>query len=402
MNQVSFQLDRLISARSAAINGSGIRRVFDEAARATNPVRLYIGQPDFPVDDRIKRAACEAIRDDINGYSPTQGVKPLLDRVQSHLRWDLGWSCGPGLATDLAVVSGTSAALFLACMALLNPDDELILPDPYFVAYPHMVELCGGKPVLCDTYPDFRLTAARVEPLLTPRTKAVLVCSPGNPSGVVSSRQELADLVDLCRSRNIVLISDEIYDEFTFPEFRTDPAAGDSKVMRCPSAARLPGASECTLLVRGFGKTYGVTGWRLGYIAGPTRLVSEIRKLQQYTYVCPPTPLQLGVVAAFDVDMNAHIGAYQARRDLVLRMLTPHTEVATPGGAFYAFVRVPDRLGIGGEGFYKRARERNVFIVPGHAFSERDTHFRLSYATTKRDLDEGLPILAELLAGRGT
>lgn len=392
-----MDFSRLIASHVSAINGSGIRKVFDEAARCPSPIRLHIGQPDFLVDERVKRAAAEAITSDQNGYSPSAGTPALCARIAAHLRWDVGWNVGPGKDAEVMVTSGTSGALYLACAAVLNPGDQLILPDPYFVAYPHFAHMCHAEAVLCDTYPDFRLTAERVEPLITARTKAVLNVSPSNPPGVVLSRAEQADLLDLCRRRNVLLISDEIYDEFTFSQARTDPAAGDPKVLRCPSPARIARAEEDVLLVRGFGKTYGVTGWRLGYAAGPKAIIAEMRKLQQYLYVCAPTPLQAGAAAALDTDMRPVIDSYEARRDEVVRTLSELTNVPVPGGAFYAFVEVPKRLGITSEEFYQRAKARNVFIVPGHAFSERDTHFRISYATTRHDLTTGLQILAELM-----
>ena len=393
-----MDLSSLISQRAAGINGSGIRRVFDEAGRTEGAIRLFIGQPDFPVDDKIKHAAIEAIRNEHNGYSLTQGVAILRDRIRDHVRWDLGWSIDEQ-STDSLVTSGTSGALMLACMAILNPGDELIIPDPWFVIYPYLAHFCQAKAVPCDTYPDFRMTAERVEKLITPRTKAVLVCAPGNPSGVVLNQKEQADLLALCKRKGLLLISDEIYDEFAFSESLTASAAGDGKTRRCPSAGREAGSYENVLVIRGFGKTYGITGWRLGYAVGPKVILQEMRKLQQYIYVCAPTPLQIGAAAAFGVKMDAHIAAYQERRDEVVRKLGAHTEVPLPGGAFYAFVQVPERLNMTGEQFYQRAKQDKVFIVPGHTFSARDTHFRLSFATKREDLTRGLDTLALIMQG---
>lgn len=395
-----MDLASLISRRAASINGSGIRRVFDEAARTPDAIRLFIGQPDFPIDESIRRAAADAILDPVsnhNGYTLTQGTPALQAAIREHVRWDLGWTIDDQRA-DALVTSGTSGALFLAAMALLNPGDEIIIPDPWFVLYPYLAHLAGAKAVPCDTYPDFRMTAERVERLITPRTKAVLICSPGNPAGVVLSQKDCDDLLDLCRRRNVLLISDEIYDEFAFSESLTARSAGTPAKPRCPSPGRAPGSEEQVVVIRGFGKTYGVTGWRLGYAVGPKGVLQEMRKLQQYVYVCAPAPLQAGVVAAFKVDMSKHIAAYQARRDRVLSRLEPLTEVPRPGGAFYAFVKVPDRLRMSGEEFYQRAKGRKVFIVPGHTFSQRDTHFRLSFATREDDLARGLDALADLMA----
>jgi aspartate/methionine/tyrosine aminotransferase len=255
--------------------------------------------------------------------------------------------------------------------------------------YPHLAALTGGKIVLCDTYPDFRMTAERIEPLITPRTKALLVNSPGNPTGIVLSSRELADIVDLCRARGILLISDEIYDEFTFRESREGG--------RFPTPARF--TKDC-LLVRGFGKTYGCTGWRLGYVAGPHDLVQSIAKLQQYTYVCAPSMAQFAAAHCFEVDMQPWVDRYEERRNTVLKAFEGIAQVATPGGAFYAFVEVPKSLGLTASQFVERAIERSVLVIPGKVFSTRDTHFRLSFAAKEETLAKGLEILRDLMQGR--
>ncbi|MBK7404461.1 MAG: pyridoxal phosphate-dependent aminotransferase [Phycisphaerales bacterium] len=394
-----MNIDALLCDRPRGIQVSGIRRVFELAAHLTDPINLSIGQPDFQVPDAIKRAAVEAIEGDRNGYTLTQGVAELRARIERELSHDLGWRFGGGGDPTLLVTSGTSGALLLAMLAIIGPGDEFVIPDPYFVLYPYLANICGGRAVRCDTYPDFRLTAERVEPLLTSRTKAVLACSPGNPTGVVATREECRDLLELCRRRGVLLISDEIYDAFTFEDGLTDRSAGEPVGRKAASPARFAGASEDVLLVRGFGKTYGVTGWRMGYAAGPRALIAEMAKFQQYTYVCPPSMAQWGCIAALDVDMSPMIRDYQARRDLVVDRLGGLTDVAHPSGAFYAFVRVPDRLKLTGTQFVERAVERNVLMIPGGVFSDRDTHFRLSFATPRNKLEQGLDIIADLLGG---
>ena len=375
----------LASDRARAIDASGIRRMFELAAGLENPINLTIGQPDFPVPRAIKDAVIDAVESNANGYTVTQGGPAALASVKEQVQRGIGWSCD-GVRTDAMLTSGTSGGLMLAALALLQEGDELIIPDPWFVLYPKLATFTGATAVACDTYPDFKLTAERVEPLITDRTKALILASPGNPTGVVLNSEELAALVALCRKRGVLLISDEIYDEFTYQDALEDGA--------CPSAARL---WDQVLLIRGLGKTYGCTGWRLGYAAGPAGLIDEMTKLQQFTYVCAPSMAQAAFEASDDVSMRAHVDEYQTRRDLVVEELGQLTDVVVPGGAFYAFIAVPESLGLTGTQFAEKALERRVLVVPGAVFSGRDTHFRISYAVTPEKLAEGLGILRELL-----
>ncbi|MGP1347717.1 MAG: pyridoxal phosphate-dependent aminotransferase [Phycisphaerales bacterium] len=403
-----LDFDAMLSDRCRALDTSGIRRVFELGATLNDPINLSIGQPDFPVPKPIRDAAHAAIEEGHNGYTLTQGVPALRDRIAQHLVEDLGW---PDARTKqgaeevaICVTTGTSGGLFLMYMALLSGRmlndpgenqrrDEIIIPDPYFVAYPHMATFAGGVAVRCDTYPDFRMTAERIEPLISPRTKGVLLNSPGNPSGVVLSQHECEAVLDLCRRRRVLLVSDEIYDEFCFDDFQENFANGRRG---CPSPCRVPGAHRSTLLIRGFGKTYGCTGWRMGYIAGPPAIVRQIAKLQQYSFVCAPSPFQHACAATFDVDMSEPIADYSERRDLVVSILESVAEVPRPGGAFYAFCRA--RNGMSGEQVFQAAVKENVLVIPGGVFSDRDTHFRISFATKKQRLAEGLTRLAKVLA----
>ena len=382
-----LDVSRLLSHKARSIDASGIRKVFDLAAHLKDPINLSIGQPDFPVPEVLKRAAIAAIEGNHNGYTQTQGCAPLLGAIWDRLGQEVGWR-RDDKALSAIVTSGTSGALLLAMMCLLDADDEAIVPDPYFVMYPQLGTLTGGRMVLCDTYPDFRMTAERIERAITPRTKCVLLNSPGNPTGVVLSSREIADIVDLCRAKGIVLLSDEIYDEFTFSDAREDD--------RFPTPARF--TRDC-LLIRGFGKTYGCTGWRLGYVAGPHDLVQSMAKLQQYTYVCAPSMAQHAAAHAYEVDMRPWVDRFETRRDMVLAAFDGLAQVARPGGAFYAFVEVPPALGMTGAQFVEHAIARNVLVIPGCVFSTRDTHFRLSFAAPEAKLAEGLLVLASIMRG---
>ncbi|MEM9065289.1 MAG: aminotransferase class I/II-fold pyridoxal phosphate-dependent enzyme [Planctomycetota bacterium] len=388
-----MDFDRLIADRASGIDASGIRRAFELGATLTDPVNLSIGQPDFPVPEAIKRAAIDAIEAERNGYTLSGGIPPLRRACNARLASDLGW---PEEA-PVIVTGGTSGALLLAALTLLGPDDEIVFADPYFPMYPVLAKLCGAKPVIVDTYPDFRLTAERVAPVITERTKAVLLNSPGNPTGVVATQRDCEELLALCREKNVLLISDEIYDEFTFPDART--ATDASGQPACPSPGRVAGSHDHLLVVRGFGKTYGVTGWRMGYAAGPARIIDELTKLQQYTFVCAPSIAQWGCMASFETDMSNEVSEYARRRDRVCEVLGEVTTISRPGGAFYAFCEVPASLGMTGQAFMERCVQDGVILIPGGVFSERDTHVRLSYATDPAKLERGLEVVAGAMRG---
>ena len=381
-------IERLLSVRSRSIDSSGIRKVFDLGTKMQDPINLSIGQPDFPVSEAMKEAAIAAIRENKNGYTVTQGIPQLLAAVRQRLEHDFGagWST-TNENLSAVITSGTSGGILLALMSLLDSGDEFISPDPYFVMYPQVGKLLSAHCVLCDTYPDFRMTAARVEPLITERTKAVLLNSPSNPCGTVLMTKEIAELVQLCERRGVLLISDEIYDEFCFNDARENGL--------CPSPGRI--SNNC-LIIRGFGKTHGCTGWRLGYAAGPTPLIQEMAKLQQSTFVCAPSPLQWGVVPSFQEDLSNVLKEYEGRRQMVLDAFSGVANVTRPGGAFYAFVEVPPQLNLSASHFVEQAIAKRVLIIPGSVFSHRDTHFRLSFAAARPKLAEGLGILRELMS----
>ena len=381
-------IERLLSVRSRSIDSSGIRKVFDLGTKMQDPINLSIGQPDFPVSEAMKEAAIAAIRENKNGYTVTQGIPQLLAAVRQRLEHDFGagWST-TNENLSAVITSGTSGGILLALMSLLDSGDEFISPDPYFVMYPQVGKLLSAHCVLCDTYPDFRMTAARVEPLITERTKAVLLNSPSNPCGTVLTAKEIAELVQLCERRGVLLISDEIYDEFCFSDARENGL--------CPSPGRI--SNNC-LIIRGFGKTHGCTGWRLGYAVGPTPLIQEMAKLQQSTFVCAPSPLQWGVVPSFQEDLSNVLKEYEGRRQMVLDAFSGVANVTRPGGAFYAFVEVPPQLNLSASHFVEQAIAKRVLIIPGSVFSHRDTHFRLSFAAARPKLAEGLGILRELMS----
>jgi aspartate aminotransferase/aminotransferase len=373
-----------LAQRTAEFDSSGIRKVFDLAARMKNPINLSIGQPDFPVPDAVKEAAIAAIRADKNGYAITQGIAELRAKLQAKIDAELGHS-----DRRVMVTSGTSGGLNLVAWSLLNPGDEVITFDPYFVMYPALVGMVGAKLVTIDTYPDFQIDPDRVAAAITPQTKMILFNSPANPTGAVAGAAELRALAELAAKHNIALVSDEIYNSFCYDAPFATPARWN----------------ENTIVVDGFSKTHAVTGWRLGFVHGPAAIIDKLTMLQQYTFVCAPHPLQWAALAAMDVDMSRQVDSYRQRRDLVVAGLTEAGyKVTEPGGAFYVFPEVPKGTGKASgtqetaTEFVARAIENELLIIPGNIFSARDTHFRISYAASEATLRRGIEVLSKLNA----
>ena len=365
-----------LADRIAHFDSSGIRKVFDLARQMANPINLSIGQPHFEVPQPIQKAAMAAILGNKSGYSPTQGMPVLRDKLQERLDAQYGHA-----DRRVFVTSGTSGGLVLAVLALLNPGDEVIVFDPYFVMYRSLVSLAGAKCVFIDNYPDFRIDLNRVREAMTPRTRMILFNSPANPTGAVASEQEIRDLAALAAESGVALVSDEIYNQFCYDEPFVSPAKFHPE----------------TLVIDGFSKTYGVTGWRLGFAHGPAEIIEAMAKLQQYTFVCAPQPLQWAAAAAMDVDMSAYVADYRRKRDLLVDALKDDYEIEKPGGAFYIFPKAP--WGTGTE-FVTKAIENQLLIIPGNIFSHRDTHFRISYAADDATIERGIEVLRKLARAR--
>ena len=365
-----------IAERMSRLDASGIRKVFDLAANLKDPINLSIGQPDFDVPDPVKEEAVAAIRRGENKYTQTQGAAALREAVSEACRAEFGWRADDG-DRQVLITSGVSGALLLAMLALVDPGDEVVFADPYFVMYSHLVNLVGGVPVPVDTYDDFRPDPARFADAITDRTRMLLVNSPCNPTGAVWTADELKAIADIAAKRDLLIVSDEIYNHFCYDE----PFVSMASI------------HENTLLMRGFSKSYAMTGWRMGWCTGPRPVVEKMTMLQQYSFVCAPSMAQAGAVTALDCDVSGHVADYRRKRDRVQDALGPAFGLVRPAGAFYAFVPAP-----GGDAtaFVTRAIENNVLVIPGGVFSRRDTHFRIAYPTSDDKLAKGLEILVSL------
>jgi aspartate aminotransferase len=361
-----------IAERMQHIDASGIRKVFDLAANMRDPINLSIGQPHFDTPQTIKDALEKAVDEGRNAYSPTQGIAPLLRKLQERVDAEYHHA-----DRSLFVTSGTSGGLMLALSVLVDPGDEVLYFDPYFVMYKHLTTLVGGKPVAISTYPDFRIDFDRVRAALTDRTKVILCNSPANPTGTVLSDGDLRDLAELAAERDIALISDEIYRTFCYDRPFVSPAS----------------FNERTIVIDGFSKSHSMTGLRLGFAHGPAEVIQQMIKLQQFTFVCAPQPVQWAGIVACDVDVSDRVAEYRRHRDFMLAELSGLYEFAPAGGAFYLFARAP--WGTGTE-FVAEAIRNNLLVIPGNVFSDGDTHFRISYAAEQRTLERGIEVLKKL------
>ncbi|MCH2212379.1 MAG: aminotransferase class I/II-fold pyridoxal phosphate-dependent enzyme [Fuerstiella sp.] len=365
---------RWISDRLHSIDASGIRKVFDLAASMTDPINLSIGQPHYDTPQEIKDALCQAVEDGKNAYSQTQGIGPLLQQLQTYVDAEYGHSNRQAFVT-----SGTSGALMLALCALVNPGDEVIVFDPWFVMYKHLTTLAGGRVVQVTTYPDFRIQIDSVKAAITDRTRVILFNSPANPTGAVTSAEESRALAELAAENDIALISDEIYRVFCYDHEFHSPAEWNPE----------------TIVIDGFSKSHSMTGHRLGYVHGPDYVIQQMMKLQQFTFVCAPHPVQWAGVTAWDVDVSDRAEEYRLKRDLIVAELQDDFEVHGGQGAFYLFLKTP--WGTGTE-FVAEAIRNNLLIIPGNVFSDQDTHFRISYAAEDEVLKQGAAVLRMLAA----
>jgi aspartate aminotransferase/aminotransferase len=337
------------------------------------PVNLSIGQPDFDVPEPIKARAMHAIETGHNKYTVTQGIEELRQVVLRHETRQVSVK-----NDSVLITSGVSGGILLAFMALVNPGDRVAIPDPYFVMYKHLCRLLGGEPVYVDTYPDFQLTVERLDGAGAADAKVLVLNSPCNPSGAVIGKEQVRAIARWADKNDVLIISDEIYRTFCYEG-------------ECPSPASF---SDNVLLLNGLSKSCAMTGWRLGYAIGPDALIEQMRKLQQFTFVCAPSVAQYSAIVALDMSHDLHVRAYQAKRQILYEGLRRKFNVVKPQGAFYAFVEAPDG---DGDAFCKRAIEHRVLVIPGSVFSERGTHFRVSFAADDGVIEEGVQILCSLV-----
>jgi aminotransferase len=369
---------------------SGIRRFFDIAAQMDDVISLGVGEPDFVTPWRIREAGIWALESGATTYTSNAGLLRLRELICAELSTRYQVDYRPD--TECVITAGVSEGLDLTLRVLLEPGDEVIVPEPCYVAYQPCVAFAGGKPVPVPTSAEdgFRLRIDMIEQAVTPRTKAILIGSPANPTGAVQTREDLVALVALAERHDLYLISDEIYDRLTYTGVHT-------------CLASLPGARERTVLLGGFSKAHAMTGWRVGYLCAPTFIAELALRMHQYTMLCAPHVSQLAAVEALSSagdDVNEMVADYDRRRRVFVKGLREiGLDCPEPGGAFYAFPSIRSS-GLDSETFAERLLHRHrVAVVPGGVFgAPGEGHIRCSYATALPLLEEALERMATFLA----
>ncbi len=383
---------RFLAKRMDRVPVYSLTRFFEIVNGMDDVISLGIGEPDFVTPGVITEAGIASLRAGKTGYTVNLGLRELRDALSEHIERLYGVRYDP--ADEIILTIGVSEALTLAVMALIDHGDEVIIPEPCFVSYEPTVAMAGGVPVPVATYAeeDFQVRASDVEAAITPRTKALLLSYPNNPTGAEMDREHLLALAEVARKHDLVVISDEIYDRLVY----------GVEHIAFPS---LPGMRERTILLGGFSKSYAMTGWRLGYAAAPASLLEGLLRLHQYSIMTAPTPAQHAALAALtdpraEEALQEMRSAYDARRKVIVQGLNDiGLETFEPHGAFYAFPSVAV-TGMDGVEFSRRLlEEEKVAVVPGSAFGIGGENFvRCSYAASMENIEEALERMARFVS----
>ncbi|MFO7995673.1 MAG: aminotransferase class I/II-fold pyridoxal phosphate-dependent enzyme [Dehalococcoidia bacterium] len=374
--------DNLISEKVDGLPPSGIRKFFDLLSSLEDVISLGIGEPDFVTPWHIREAGTYSLEKGYTMYTSNSGMLELRQDLGSYLERRYGVSYHP--EDEILITTGSSEGLDLAMRAIINPGDEVIIPNPCYVAYPANVILAGGVPVLVSTNEEteFVVRATDVEASITKRTKAILLGYPANPTGAVMPRSESSLVVELAKKHNLLVISDEIYARLVY---------GVEHIC-FPS---LPNMKERTILVSGFSKSHAMTGWRIGFVAAERRFIQALTKIHQYTMLCAPTMAQMAAIEALrsgEEEVERMVQEYNRRRRLMVKRLNDiGLPCFEPKGAFYAFPSIK-ASGMNSEEFAEKLlKEERVAVVPGTAFGPCGEGFvRCCYATSLPNIEEAL------------
>ncbi|MHB8171155.1 MAG: aminotransferase class I/II-fold pyridoxal phosphate-dependent enzyme [Thermincolia bacterium] len=372
----------MLSPTVQNLKPSGIRRFFDLVAEMKGVISLGVGEPDFITPWHIREACLYSLEKGYTMYTSNHGLLELREAIARHIYEEYEVEYNP--RSEIVITVGVSEALDITLRAILCPGDEVIIPEPCFVSYQACTLLAGGVPVPVATYATngFKVTAQQIEAAITPKTKALLICYPNNPTGATIGRSEMLEIARLAEKHNLIVISDEIYDKLTYSGKHT-----------CFSS--LPGMRDRTILLNGFSKAYAMTGWRIGYAAGNPDFINAMVKIHQYTMLCAPVTAQMAALEALQngkTAMQNMVNQYNQRRRLILDgFRNVGLDCFEPQGAFYIFPSIA-KTGLTSEEFSEELlKEEKVAVVPGTAFGEAGEGFvRCSYAASVQQLTQAV------------
>ncbi len=374
--------EKFISEKVRNIPPSGIRKFFDLVLEMEGVISLGVGEPDFVTPWHIREACIYSLEKGVTSYTSNYGLLELRELISRCIRKECNVDYDP--KSEILVTTGVSEAADLAFRAVINPGDEVIIPEPCYVSYKPSVSLAGGKPVPVPTYQDneFRVTADQIRKSITGRTKAMVLSYPNNPTGAVMGRKDLEDIAEVVNENDLVVISDEVYGKLTYEGIHT-----------CFSS--ISGMRERSIILNGFSKSHAMTGMRLGYAVGSEALIAAMTKIHQYAMLCAPVTAQMGGIEALkngDGEMKKMVREYDRRRRLMVSGLNKlGLDCFEPKGAFYAFPSIKS-TGMSSEEFAGRLlKEQKVAVVPGDVFGDCGAgYLRCSYATSRDELLEAL------------
>jgi aminotransferase len=373
----------MIAKRVREIPFSGIREFFDLVQKSRDVVSLGVGEPDFPTPEALKDAGIRAIENDWTSYTSNYGLLELRERIARKLKLKNGLVRDP--EREILVTVGVSEALDLAIRAIVNPGDEVLIPEPSYVSYKPDVWFAHGNPVPIPTLEEngFRVQSDDIEERITEKTRAIIVPSPNNPTGSVLKKKDLEGIADIAVDRDLIVLSDELYEELVY----------DSE--RHYSIGSFNGMGDRTITLNGFSKAYAFTGWRLGYAAGNPEVVEAMMKIHQYTMLCASSVSQYAALDAFDhvEEVRDMVRSYDRRRRLLVKGLNslPGISCITPKGAFYAFPNVGE-TGMGSDEFARKLfKGAGVAVIPGNTFGDSgEGYVRCSYSVSRENISEAL------------
>ena len=381
-----------LSDRLEMVNPSEIRKLFDLAQGIEGIISLGIGEPDFDTPEHIKEYAKEALDKGLTHYSPNAGILELREAVAEKFKKHNRIDADP--KTQIMITVGTNQQILMGLATFLKDNEEVLIPSPMFVSYAPAVVLAGGKPVEVPTYEEneFRLTADELEKYVTPKTRALIINTPNNPTGAVLTKKDLEEIADFAVEHDLMILSDEVYEYFVYDGVKNY------------SIASLDGMFERTITMNGFSKTFAMTGWRLGFLAAPEWVVEKMVRFQMYNATCPVTFIQYAAAKALRDERSWKAveemrREYERRRNLVWKRLNEMGLLTVkPKGAFYIFPRVKD-TGLSSKEFSElMIKEAKVVMVPGSAFGKAgEGYVRISYATAYEKLEEAMNRMEKVL-----